>query len=137
MSTVVEAAIGRDVRRNDGKNKVSGATRYAGDLIPKGALHVALVTSPHARAEITGIDLTAALALSGVVTIVTAADLLAAFPDGKGEFLLAEGYVSYAGQPVAAVLAESEAIAGDAANLVTIEYTPLAAITDPLVAMVA
>lgn len=137
MSTVVEAAIGRDVRRIDGKEKASGTTRYTGDRIPPGALRVALVTSPHARAEIIGIDLAAAQALPGVVAVVTAADLLAAFPHGQGEFLLAEGFVTYAGQPVAAVLAETEALAKDAANLVIVEYTPLSAITDPLVAMQA
>lgn len=135
MSTVVAAAIGRSVRRNDGKDKVSGTTRYTGDLIPLGALHVALVTSPHARAEVIGIDPAAAKALPGVVAVVTAADLLITFPQGHSEFLLADGHVTYAGQPVAAVLAETEAIAGDAASLVTVEYTPLLAITDPLVAM--
>ena len=137
MSTAVAAAIGRDVLRIDGKEKVSGSTRYAGDLIPAAALHVALVTSPHARAEITGIDLTSAQAVPGVVAVVTAADLLAAFPHGQGEFLLAEGQIAYAGQPVAAILAETEALANDAANLVVVEYTPLPAIIDPLIAMLA
>lgn len=137
MSAVMEAAIGRDVRRIDGKDKVSGITRYAGDLIPSGALHVALVTSPHARAEVVGIDRAAAKALPGVVAVVTDADLLAAFPQGQGAFLLAEGHVGYAGQPMAAVLAETAALAVDAANLVIVEYTPLPAITDPLVAMQA
>ncbi|HEY8600184.1 MAG TPA: xanthine dehydrogenase family protein, partial [Thermomicrobiales bacterium] len=134
MSTLVEAAIGRSVRRNDGKDKVIGATRYAGDLIPPGALCVALATSPHARAAVLGIDLAAAKAVPGVVAVVTAADLHAAFPQGQGEFLLAERHVTYAGQPVAAVLAETEAIAGDAASLIVVEYSPLPASADPLVA---
>ncbi len=131
------SAVGRDVPRIDGRAKVSGATRYAGDLLPPGALHAALVTSPHARAAVVRIDCAAARALPGVVAVLNAEELLAAFPHGQGAFLLAEGRVNYAGQPVTVVLAETPALATDGASAVVVDYAPAPAITDPLAAMVA
>jgi len=115
-------------------------TRYLDDIDPPGAAHVAFVRSPFAHARIAGIDVPAEL--DGVFEVITAADLegvvgelpVQGFEGGRvsaeGHPVLAGGEVRYAGQPVAAVLAQSRARAEDAAELVDVDYEPL----DPVLA---
>src|SRR4051812_49216765 len=109
-----DSAIGVRRRRTDGEAKVRGATRFAADVPVHGLLHARLVPSGHAHARITGIDAAGALEVPGVVAVLTAADL--PIPDGTpgraGEPLAREEVV-FAGQPVALVVAESEAAAAD------------------------
>ena len=104
------SVIGTPTRRLEGREKVSGATRFTADLELPGLLHVQLVLSHLASAEIKSIDRTAARSVPGVLDVVIAADLPeqeVAGPDQP----LAAGRVFYAGQPVAAVIATSEAAA--------------------------
>ncbi|HET7874670.1 MAG TPA: xanthine dehydrogenase family protein molybdopterin-binding subunit [Methylomirabilota bacterium] len=135
MTTVT--AIGRSVPRVDGGEKVTGLTRFAADLQLAGLLHARLVLSPHAHARILKIDARDALALPGVVAVLAGRDLPLAAPDpsDRNRSPLATERVRFAGHPVVAVLAESEAVAEDAAGLVRVEYEPLAAALDPLEAM--
>src|SRR5262245_9823446 len=105
--------------RIDSRDKVLGRTRYTGDLVHRGLLHGRIVPSLEAHALIRGIDANAALGLPGVVGVLTADDLPTAWRGPERRFEpLAREEVVFAGQPVALVVAESEAVADDAAELV-------------------
>lgn len=125
--------IGARLKRPDGRPKVAGEARYAADLSLPGMLHVRLLLSPYAHARIVGVEREAARALVGVVAVLTAEDLaphVKSQPSSRARCLLAAGEVRYCGQPVVAVLAESEAIAEDALGLVEVEYEDLPAVLD-------
>jgi CO/xanthine dehydrogenase Mo-binding subunit len=130
------AAIGVRRRRLDGEPKVRGATRYAADIPVQGLLHARLVQAPEAHALIRGIDSTEALALPGVVAVLTASDLpIADSATGRAAEPLARSEVVFAGHPVAVVLAESEAAAEDGADLVSVDYESLPPVLDMEAAM--
>ena len=120
-------AIGRPTRLADGRAKVTGATRYTADLQLPGMLHARLVTSLYAHANLRGIDAAAALAVPGVAAVLTARDMPDVRPSSRNRLLLARERVIFVGQPVALVLAESEAAAEDGAQRVSVDYEPLAA----------
>ncbi|HSI97649.1 MAG TPA: xanthine dehydrogenase family protein molybdopterin-binding subunit, partial [Gaiellaceae bacterium] len=122
--------------RIDAPEKVTGATRYAADGYVHGLLHARLVLSTEAHALIRGLDRDAALAVPGVVAVLTAADLPTATggTDRTAEPLAREEVV-FAGQPVAIVVAESEAAAEDGAELVLVEYESLDSVVDVEAAM--
>ena len=125
--------IGARLKRPDGPEKLTGEARYAADLALAGLLHVRLVLSPHAHARILSVNAEAAREVPGVVAVVTAHDLaphVKAPATSRARCLLADGEVRYCGQPVAAVLAESDAIAEDALALVDVEYEELPAVLD-------
>lgn len=124
-----------------------GAGRFGDDVIPAGALIAQFVRSPHGFARIRSIDTAPAKAVSGVVAVLTAADLAPhhyhsishAHPipgrDGKPPFsprrqALAESRVMHVGEPVAMVLATSLAAAQEGVERVAVDYEPLAAVTD-------
>jgi xanthine dehydrogenase YagR molybdenum-binding subunit len=100
--------IGKRIERTDGPAKSTGAAKYSFDINRPGMLWAKLVTSPHPKAEIAGIDLSAAAALPGVK---------ATWKDDLKE-------AQYIGQIVAAVAAETEEIAIEAAHLVKVDYKP-------------
>ena len=108
-----------------------GATRFAGDLAVPGLLHARLVLAHEAHARIRGIDTDAAQQIPGVVAVLTAADL-PIVARGKGRMYepLAREEVVYAGQPVGIVVAESDAVAEDAAQLVEVDLEPLEPVLD-------
>src|SRR5450759_4717829 len=128
-------AVGaRGLRRKEGRGKVDGSTRFTADLDLPGLMHVQLVLSHLPSARIRSIDVRAALAAPGVLAVVTGADLQdveAAGPDKP----LAVERVFYTGQPVVAVIAESEAAAADAAALVEIDFESLPSVANPQQAM--
>jgi CO/xanthine dehydrogenase Mo-binding subunit len=128
------SVVGIGSRRLEGREKVIGSTRFTADLELPGLLYVQLVLSHLASARILGIDTAAARAAPGVVDVVTGADLpTVAAP--TPEKPLAVGRVFYVGQPVVAVIAESEAAALDAAALVEVDYESLPVTTDAEKAM--
>ena len=132
-STTTSAAgaiIGRPHPLIDGRARVTGALRFTADLPQSGVLHARFVTSPHPHARIEAIDASAAEALAGVVRVLTAADLPEIEPTSRTRLLLARERVMFVGQPVALVVAESEAAAADAAPEVNVTYTPLPAAAD-------
>jgi len=102
-----------------------------------GMLHARLVTSPHAHARIVSIDTSAARAVPGVVGVFGGRDLplTRPHPSSRNKAPLALEEVFFAGHPVVAVVAETEAIAADAAALVTVEWQELSAVTDLMEAM--
>jgi CO/xanthine dehydrogenase Mo-binding subunit len=122
------------MRRQEGRGKVDGSTRFTADLDLPGLLHVQLVLSHLPSARIRSIDVTAALSAPGVVAVVTGGDLPELEASGPDK-PLAVDRVFYAGQPVVAIVAESEAAAVDAASLVEVEFDALEAATDPDQAM--
>jgi CO/xanthine dehydrogenase Mo-binding subunit len=126
--------VGVGHRRLEGAEKVSGATRFTDDVDLPGLLHVQLVLSHQASANIRGIDLDAARSAPGVIDIVTGADLPSVNAPSP-EKPLAVGRVFYVGQPVVAVIAESQSAAADAAALVDVDYEPLSITVDPVLAM--
>src|SRR6185503_2087484 len=114
--------LGKRIDRADGPAKTTGAAKYSYDINRPGMLWAKLVTSPHPKAEVTRIDTSAAEALAGVKGV---------WKDDK----LTE--VQYVGHIVAAVAAETEEIATEAARLVKVDYKPLEAVvkdTDPALA---
>lgn len=122
--------------RLDAPQKVTGQTRYAADQPVPGLLHARLVLSYQAHALIERIDAEPALALPGVVAVLTAADLpIVASGLDRASQPLAREEVVFAGQPVAMVVAESEAAAEDGAEAVVVEYAPLPAVLDLEAAM--
>jgi CO/xanthine dehydrogenase Mo-binding subunit len=131
------STIGRSIPRVDGPQKVTGLTRFAGDLNLPGTTHARLVVSPHPHARITRIDTRAAAAVPGVVRVFTGKDLPLPKPDpaSRNRAPLAIERAIFNGHPVVAVVAETEAIAEDAAALVEVEYEELPAAVDPALAM--
>src|SRR5579862_1222142 len=131
--------IARKRRPKEDRRFIAGAARFVADVALPGMLHVALVASPYPFARIRGIDAKAALALPGVHAVVTGADLAAATDAMMSgldapklrRYPLAHGLARYVGEWVAAVVAESRAIAEDAAELVEVDYEPLQPVIDP------
>jgi CO/xanthine dehydrogenase Mo-binding subunit len=122
------------MRRQEGGEKVTGQTRFTADLRLSGLLHVQLVVSHVASGRIREIDTSAALSVPGVVDVVKGADL-GALNNAGPDLPLAVDRVFYSGQPVAAVVAESEAAAADAAALVAVDYDEAGPIVEPAGAM--
>ena len=122
--------IGQKRRTKEDRRFVAGQGRFVADIALPDTLHVAMVASPHPSADILAIDLAEALALEGVVEILTGEELaananpLANAVDTPGVVChaLANGEVRYAGEWVAAVVATSRHIAEDAVELIEVEY---------------
>jgi CO/xanthine dehydrogenase Mo-binding subunit len=126
-----ESVIGVARPRLDAPDKVTGATRFAADGHVHGVLHARLVLSTEAHALVKGFESDAALALPGVVAVLTAADLpTEASGNDRTAEPLAREEVVFAGQPVAMVVAESASAAEDAVELVAVAYEPLEAVVD-------
>ncbi|QJU54022.1 molybdopterin cofactor-binding domain-containing protein [Herbiconiux sp. KACC 21604] len=132
--------VGTSVRPPAARRIVSGREPYTLDEPVPGALHLKLVQSPHAHARILSIDTTAAEALSGVHAVLTSADSPPRlYSTGRHEFrvddpddtMLFDTVVRYRGQRIAAVVADSIAIAEAACRLVRVEYELLPAVFDP------
>ncbi|HXM72787.1 MAG TPA: xanthine dehydrogenase family protein molybdopterin-binding subunit [Candidatus Dormibacteraeota bacterium] len=124
----------RGMRRQEGRAKVEGSTTFTADLDLPGLLHVQLVLSHLPSARVRSIDTSAARSAPGVVDVVTGADLPeveAAGPDKP----LAIDRVFYSGQPVAAVIAETETAAADAAALIVVDLEELPVVAGPEQAM--
>jgi carbon-monoxide dehydrogenase large subunit len=134
--TLQGSILGHAVQRKEDPALLTGAARYVDDLPIPGILHVAFTRSPFAHATINGVDTAAAEKMPGVVAVHTAATLGVA-PQPGFPFLpmftrapLAEGKVRFAGEAVAAIVAETRAQAVDAAEAVDVDYDPLPAVTD-------
>ncbi len=134
--------FGARVQRLEDERLLRGKGRFTDD-IDDGALESYIVRSPYAHARITSIDSREARMLPGVHAVYTAADLpfgdkdlpiLIPHPNlthGRTQKCLASERVRYAGEAVAFVVAESRAIAEDAAELVQVEYEPQPVVITP------
>jgi CO/xanthine dehydrogenase Mo-binding subunit len=131
--------LGRSVPNIDGVALVNGQAKFTVDLSPPGMAHGRIVRSPYAHARILDVDASAALALPGVLDVIVPADTAALPHVSTGPILdmplLAKGKVRYAGEPVAAVIAETEEIAEQALDLVEVTYEELPVLLDPEAAL--
>jgi len=136
--------FGARVKRLEDPALLTGRGRFVDDVKLPGTLEACFVRSPYAHARIRSIDVAPALALPGVHAVLTADDLpgpmardpipmilpvlgIAAF---RTQLCLARDEVSYAGQTIALVVADSRYVAEDAAALVVVDYEVLPAISD-------
>jgi CO/xanthine dehydrogenase Mo-binding subunit len=135
-------SVGTNAARVEDPAILSGRGVYVGDVNPPGLLHAAVLRSSHPHALIKSMDLTGALELPGVVAAVAGVDL-APLVGSAGSFCeepivqdgLAVERVRYEGEGVAAVAAESRALAEDALERIRVEYEQLPAVTDPFEAL--
>ena len=130
------------VRRREDPRLITGAGQFVDDLRVPGCLHAAMLRSPHAHARIRSIDVAAARRLPGVVGVYVAADLGPAgapipiyaphpgLPVPCRIMPLARERVRFAGEPVAAVIADDVYRAHDALDHIRVEYEPLPAVVD-------
>ncbi|WP_026876603.1 xanthine dehydrogenase family protein molybdopterin-binding subunit [Jiangella gansuensis] len=134
--------VGRDRRRKEDARLITGRTMWTENLSLPGMLHLAIVRSPMAHARITGIDVSSARELPGVVDVFTGRDVeelqgsmpcvwpvtedtvLPAYPP------LALDAVRHAGEPVAVVAARDRASALDAIEAIEVDYEPLDVVLD-------
>ena len=140
--------VGKPLRRVDAMGKAVGSTVYAGDFSMPRMLHAKVFRSTQASARIERLDVSQARALSGVVCVLTAADvpnakLVTDIPGQTGQKqragsevpVLAVDRVRFYGEPIALIAAETLDIAERAMRLIEIEYEPLPGVYDPLEAM--
>ncbi len=117
-----------------------GDRGYIDDLRVPGMLHAALHLTEHARADVAGIDVTAAAAAPGVVAVLTAADIPGELRVGLIHkdwpvMVPVGGRTSFSGDVLAVVVAETRPQARAAAALVRVDYRPLRVLTDPVAAI--
>lgn len=131
--------IGTQRRTKEDPRFVTGRGHYVADIALPGMKHVALVTSPHASARIKAIRTDKALAMPGVHYALTGEELCANVDPlyvgvdapKVARYPLARGVVRYAGEWVVAVVADSRALAEDAAERIEIDYEPTDYVLDP------
>ena len=133
-----ESLIGCRIPRRDSLAKATGTEVYAADATPSGVLHLKVVRSPHAHAVLGGVDGAAALTQPGVVAVLTAADVAGTnrLKISRADTpVLCDEKVRFVGDPVAVVVAETEAQAAAAAESVVVAYEPLPAVFDARAAL--
>lgn len=126
--------IGSSIKRRDGYDKLTGRAIYPEDITMENLLYGVTVRSPHAHAEILNVDCKAAEVQPGVVKILTAQDVTGHNSHGvlyKDHEVFCARKVRRVGDPVAVVLAETEAQARAAAAFVKVDYRELPAVFDP------
>lgn len=141
MVTAAGRLIGAPIKRVEDPRFITGGARYVADIRLPGTLSVAFLRSPYASARIRRLDISRARALPGVVAVLTGEDVA-----GLGEMpvnrvvagmrvpphpLLVRDRVRTVGEPVAAVVAETPALARDALELIDAEYEAGSAVVDP------
>src|SRR4029079_962420 len=133
--------VGRSVPRLEDRPLLTGQGRFAGDISFSGQWHMRIVRSPVAHGRLKSIDAKAALALPGVHAVWTHADIADIPPIGfrltglveleaYRQTALAQRYVRYVGEPVAAVFAIDPYVAEDASDLVDLDIEPLTVVLD-------
>ena len=127
--TVTKKAVGTSVAREDGPDKVTGRGKYSLDIVLPDTLWCKILRSPYAHAKIKNIDASRALAMPGVVAVLTGEEVKG-LRFGKrliDEPILAWDKVLYIGDKIAAIAAETEDIAESALSLIDVEYEELPA----------
>ena len=144
---MVKFAVGQAVKRVEDQSLITGRGRYTDDVSVANSAFGYVLRSPHAHARLVRVDKTKAEAAAGILAVLTGADVSA---QGFGNIpclvgvknkdgtppletprpILAIDRVRHVGEPVAFIVAESVDAAKDAAELIEVDYQPLAAITD-------
>ncbi len=132
--------MGASVRRKEDNALITGKGRFTDDFAPEGQLHAYVVRSPHAYANFSIVDISAAAGHPGVHLVLTAKDIAHLVPlrtqtpvkqpDGTTSVprdipVLCDGIVRYVGDAVAFIVADSVSIARDAAELMEIDWEPM------------
>jgi len=133
----IKKVVGIPTPRVEGKDKVTGRAKYTVDVTLPGMLWGKVLRSLIPSGRIKRIDLSRALHLPGVKTVVTGEDVTG-LKIGRRVYdmpILADGVVRFIGEKVAAVAAESEEIAEQALDLIEVEYEDLEPVLDPVKAM--
>jgi len=133
--------VGKSLRRKEDDRLVRGNGLFADDEQVEGMLHLYILRSPYAHARIRGIDTAAAESLAGVACVLTGADIkeqcdpyMQLGPEPCDKIIdlpLATDKAVFQGEPVAAIAAETAAIAMDAGQLIEVDYEMLDAVVDP------
>ena len=138
----VNSLVGSPVERLEDLRFLRGRGQYVDDLARKDVLHAAILRSSVAHGRIRSIDVSAARALPGVHSVITAGDIgervprvpmrLQPLPDFEpfGQPVIAETKVRYVGEALAVVLADTPGIAEDALGLIDVDIEPLPAVAD-------
>jgi CO/xanthine dehydrogenase Mo-binding subunit len=131
--------VGTSRPRSDAQPKVTGATRYTADVALDDALVGVVKRSPHQFARVIRVDVTKAVSMPGVRAIVHAGNTPATPMEFgiRDQTLFPRPYARYAGEPVAAVAADTEPQARAAADAIEVEYEVLAPVLDALHALEA
>jgi 2-furoyl-CoA dehydrogenase large subunit len=135
--------LGRSVERIEDATLLIGRAQYSDDLpVRAGTLHAAVLRSPHAHAEILGIDTAKAKTRPGVVAVLTGREIkqdsdpfLIVLRQPMDQWSLAIDRVRFVGEAVALVVAEDRYLAEDALDDIAVEYRKLPAVVDPLSAL--
>jgi aerobic carbon-monoxide dehydrogenase large subunit len=142
--SVAAAPLGQPIRRKEDQRFLTGSGQFTDDVSLAQQTYAYFLRSPHAHANIRGIDVSRAKQASGVVAVYIGADMtgvnglpcgwLITGTDGKPmneppHPVLAQGKVRYVGDPVALVVAESAHEAKDAAELIDVDYELLSSVT--------
>src|SRR5580765_8295249 len=143
MATDVKDVLGSSVKRVEDPRFITGKGRYLDDIKLTGMVHLAILRSPYAHANIRSIDASKAKTMPGVLAVIVGADipwnpLPMAWPAGGSTVknnvntprILATDSVKWTGEGVAAVVAETEAQAFDALGAILVDYEPLPAVVD-------
>jgi carbon-monoxide dehydrogenase large subunit len=142
MNITTASLIGQPVERAEDRRFLTGTGRFVDDLQRRHMLHAVVLRSPIAHGRIRGIDASAALQRPGVQTVITAADIgtdipviplrLANLPEFKSYLqpVIAKDKVRYVGEPLAVVIADTQALAEDALEAVAVDIEPLLALPD-------
>src|SRR5207248_8971698 len=132
--------VGARGARYQAEDLALGDRGFIDDIPVAGLLHAALTLTEHTRADVLGIDTSAAAAAPDVVAVFTAADVPGELKVGLIHkdwpvFIPVGGRTSYLGDVMAIVVADTRETARRAAALVDVEYAPLTPITDPAAAV--
>ncbi len=134
----VGSQIGRSLPRLESRDKVTGRAEYTHLMRLPGMLHAKVFRSTVAHGRIKSVDIDAAKKVSGVLHVVTIADVKEVIPDPyygpafHDQPILADGKVRFIGEPVAVVLARDPHSADQAVQLITAEYDELPAVYDEI-----
>lgn len=147
-------AFGKSIKRIEDQRLLTGTGQFTDDLLLPGQAHAVVLRSPHAHARLMSVDTSTAMAMPGVLTVLTAKEVKV---DGLGRLtcdigipnrdgspnraparpILAEDKVRYVGEPVAFIVAETAAQARDALEAVMVEYDALPAVVETEAALAA
>ena len=122
-------SIGKPTPRVDGRAKVTGAAKYTADIKLPGMLYARMLTSPQPHAKVKSIDVAAAEKLPGVKAIHVLERVLGVAQE-KGEEQNKYPLIRFAGQPIAAIAADTQQHADDAARAIKVDYEILPFVTD-------
>ena len=139
---MVQKMIGARIKRKEDPRLITGQGKFTDDVYPRGAVHMAVLRSPHAHARILNIDTSKAKAYPGIVAVITGAEVndrcLTTFRlfgvregmNARSRWPMASDVARYLGEPVVAVVATSLSAAWDAVELIDVSYEALPAVVD-------